>query len=66
MKRVEVVNIETLERDVHYEGHNGNDFTLCGDTLDECAEDPVITTKRVSCETCKAIVAYVRGSKAKL
>lgn len=61
MKRIEVVHIETLVRDVHYDGANGNDYTLCGDTLDECAEPPAETNRRVTCERCRAIVSHVRG-----
>lgn len=61
MKKIEVVNLETREHDVHYEGAGGNDYTLCGDTLDECAEPPTETTKRVTCEQCKLIVRHVRG-----
>ena len=61
MKHIEVVNIETLEREVHYDSGSGADYTLCGDTLDECAEEPTETKKRVTCERCKAIVRHVRG-----
>lgn len=61
MKRLEVVNIETKERQVHYDAPGGLDYTLCGDTLDECAEEPIETKKRVNCERCKAIVNHVRG-----
>lgn len=62
MRRIEVVNIETGERQVHYDAADGIDYTLCGDTLDECAEEPKETTKRVNCERCRAIVAHVRGT----
>jgi hypothetical protein len=61
MLKLEVVNIETLEALVHYNVAGGLDFTLCGDTLDECAEEPVETNKRVTCERCKEIVKHVRG-----
>ena len=61
MRKIEVVHIETRARDVHYDSPIGLDYTLCGDTLDECAEDPKETKKRVTCETCKAIVRHVRG-----
>lgn len=62
MKRIELVHYETHELEVHYEGPNGNDYTLCGDTLDECVGEPTETKKRVTCERCKAIVRHVRGA----
>lgn len=61
MKRIEVVHIETRARDVHYDGPFGMDYTLCGDTLDECAEPQSETSKRVTCMRCKQIVQHVRG-----
>lgn len=61
MKKLEVVHIETGEREVHYDGPGANDYTLCGDTLDECGEPPQETTRRVNCERCLAVVRHVRG-----
>ena len=61
MKKFEIVHIETNEREVHYEGADGNDYTLCGDAMDECAEDPKETKRRVTCSRCLAIVRHVRG-----
>lgn len=63
MQHVEVVNIETGEREVHYDSALGIDFTLCGDTLDECPEEPTITNRRVTCVRCRQIVRHVRGEE---
>lgn len=61
MKRIGVVHIETREREVHYDSPFGVDYTLCGDALDECAEPPTDTGKRVTCARCMLIVQHVRG-----
>lgn len=64
MMRYRMKHAETLEETVHYEGPF-TDFSLCGDAL-ECdryaAESvPTVTTKRVTCERCMAVVRHVRG-----
>lgn len=63
MKKIEVVNLETLEREIHYDAASGVDYTLCGDTLDECAEEPQYTKKRVTCQRCLDIVRHVRKAQ---
>jgi hypothetical protein len=66
MIKLEVVHIETGEREVHYDAAEGIDYTLCGDTLDECAEEPKLTNRRVTCQRCIAIVRHVRGTALRI
>lgn len=63
MKKISVKHYETNETEVHYDAPGGMDYTLCGDTLDECAEEPAYTNKRVNCERCIDFVQHVRGRK---
>ena len=55
-----------IDNGVHFPAANGDDYTLCGITLDHdpfTAGDYVSTSKKVDCEQCIGIVEF--GKKIK-
>lgn len=55
---------ETSDGVTHCEGWNGNDFTLCGFTLDG-DQGPVIKcddpTEKINCDDCRSIIKFCRS-----
>lgn len=52
---------------LHMHGADGNDYTLCGITLD-CDPDTAgtwreVTAPKVTCPACVAIIRHCRGAK---
>ena len=64
MRHIEIAHAEEDDVVVHYEGPFP-EFTLCGDAIEVDAHaaraEPSVTTKRVSCDRCIAVVRHVRG-----
>ncbi len=68
MKRIKILGTgaDMPKDDVHFESFDGNDYTLCGETLDgdpETVGDYESTTDKVNCKTCIDLVKTFKKVK---
>lgn len=55
---------DVCNKNLHIEGHDGKDFTLCGLSLDNdtgtVGTNECVKAKKITCPDCKNIIQYCR------